>query len=165
MSSPLPDRQPRTDAVEASLDAVFSWSYEGELDQLRTLYANALDRQWVAMRDLDWEKGIDREAFSQTFSVGGFPIDKTDWWKNLDPDLRWNVASQSSAFMLSNFLHGEQAVPPPGDGLDEAGGLRVVAQGPAQLTDGPGQDVGADDGLAGHETIEGIFRRIPPAGA
>ena len=108
MSAALPDRPPTTDEVEVGLNAVFNWNYSGEVEQLRTLYANALDRQWIAMRDLDWEKGIDRERFSKTFSIGGFPVQKTRWWQNLDPDLRWKISSQSSAFLLSNFLHGEQ---------------------------------------------------------
>jgi len=108
MSAALPDRPPTTDEVEVGLNAVFNWNYSGEVEQLRTLYANALDRQWIAMRDLDWQKGIDRERFSKTFSIGGFPVQKTRWWQNLDPDLRWKISSQSSAFLLSNFLHGEQ---------------------------------------------------------
>ena len=99
---------PKHDLVDASLQAVYSWNYAPEIDQLRTLYANALESQWIGMRDLDWESGIDQEKFSRTFSVGGFPIQHTQWWKNLDPDLRWDVSRKSSAFLLSNFLHGEQ---------------------------------------------------------
>lgn len=108
MTAALPERPPMTDEVEVGLNAVFNWNYTGEVEQLRTLYANALDRQWIAMRDLDWAQGIDRERFSRTFSIGGFPVQKTRWWQNLDPDLRWRISSQSSAFLLSNFLHGEQ---------------------------------------------------------
>ena len=58
--------------------------------------------------ELKEEKGIDRDAFSRTFSLGGFPVGNTDFWKNLDPELKWEVARRSSAFLLSNFLHGEQ---------------------------------------------------------
>jgi hypothetical protein len=104
----LSTRPPTTEATAAALTAIYNWNYESEIDQLRTLYANALDRQWIAVRDLDWESGIDREAFGRTFSIGGFPVDKTDFWKNLDTDLKWEVSRRSSAFLLSNFLHGEQ---------------------------------------------------------
>jgi rubrerythrin len=38
----------------------------------------------------------------------GIPIQNTDWWKSLPADLRWRVSSGTAAFMLSNFLHGEQ---------------------------------------------------------
>ena len=104
----LATKPPTTDETDAALTAIYNWNYDSELDQVRTLYANALDRQWIAVRDLDWEQGIDREAFARTFSIGGFPVEKTDFWKNLDPDIKWEVSRRSTAFLLSNFLHGEQ---------------------------------------------------------
>jgi hypothetical protein len=108
-TAPLPDRHPGpTEGVKAAFDAIYNWNYEPEIDELRTLYANALDRQWIAMKQLDWSREIDREAFSRTFSLGGIPIQRTHFWQNLDPKLRWEVARRSAAFMLSNFLHGEQ---------------------------------------------------------
>jgi hypothetical protein len=94
--------------VRAALDAVYSWSYSSEIDALRSLYAKGLDRQWNAMRDLPWDQGIDRQAFASSFTMGGFPIQETDFWRTLDPDTQWNVARRGAAFMLSNFLHGEQ---------------------------------------------------------
>ncbi|HKJ25079.1 MAG TPA: ferritin-like domain-containing protein [Myxococcota bacterium] len=104
----LPDRHPRTESTRAALVALYSWNYEPEIDSLRTLYANALERQWIALRDLDWQSDIDREAFTRTFSMGGIPISETGFWKALPLDTRWNVARTSAAFLLSNFLHGEQ---------------------------------------------------------
>jgi hypothetical protein len=94
--------------VKAAFEAIYNWNYESEIDQLRALYANALDRQWIALRDLDWQTEIDREAFSRTFSLAGVPIQETEFWKNLGDDMRWEVSRRSAAFMLSNFLHGEQ---------------------------------------------------------
>jgi hypothetical protein len=98
----------RGDAVSASFTALYSWHYEPEIDQLRTLYANGLARQWIAMRDLDWENGIDREALTRTFSMGGLPVAETRFWRELPFEARWQVSRTSAAFMLSNFLHGEQ---------------------------------------------------------
>jgi hypothetical protein len=109
MSTVLPDTHPiPSDDVEAALTAIYSWNYESEIDELRTLYANALDRQWIALRDLDWKQDIDQEAFSRTFTVGGFPVQQTRFWKGLEPQTRWEVSRRTAAFMLSNFLHGEQ---------------------------------------------------------
>ncbi|RIK92238.1 MAG: hypothetical protein DCC71_24580 [Proteobacteria bacterium] len=109
MAVPLPDRHPAsTEGVRTAFEAVYNWNYEPEIDELRTLYANALDRQWIALRQLDWDREIDRDAFSRTFSLGGIPIQHTQFWKNLEPGLRWEVARRSALFMLSNFLHGEQ---------------------------------------------------------
>jgi len=104
----LPDQPPLTDEVDAGLKAIYSWNYESEIDQVRTLYANALERQWIALRDLDWEQGIDKAAFSSTFNLMGLPIQRTDYWKSLPEEMRWRVASSTGAFILSNFLHGEQ---------------------------------------------------------
>ena len=112
MSAPrqqLPEEHPvQTDQVGTAMRAIYNWSYEPELDSLRTLYANALERQWIAVRDLDWERGVDKEAFSETFSLGGLPVSKTRFWQTLAPDTRWEVARRSACFLLSNFLHGEQ---------------------------------------------------------
>lgn len=105
----LPATHPvQTEGVKAAMEAVYNWNYESEIDQLRTLYANALERQWIAMRDLDWDREIDQEAFSSTFSMGGIPIQETEFWKSLSPKTRWEVARGTATFMLSNFLHGEQ---------------------------------------------------------
>ncbi len=105
----LPESHPvQTEGVKVAMDAIYNWNYGSEVDQLRTLYANALERQWIAMRDLDWQSDIDREAFTKTFSMGGIPISETRFWKSLSLETRWNVARTSAAFMLSNFLHGEQ---------------------------------------------------------
>ena len=109
MSHLLPEAHPRqTDGVKAALQAVYNWNYESEIDQLRTLYANALERQWIALKDLPWEQELDREAFANTFSIGGIPIHETDYWKGLPATLRWEVSRRTATFMLSNFLHGEQ---------------------------------------------------------
>ena len=104
----LPERRPETESTRAALTALYSWNYEPEIDELRTLYANALERQWIAVRDLDWQSDIDHEALTQTFSMGGIPVSETAFWKSLPLDTRWNVARTSAAFLLSNFLHGEQ---------------------------------------------------------
>jgi hypothetical protein len=105
----LPERPTlRNAAVDAALTAIYDWSYEPEIDQLRTLYANALERQWISLRQLDWDAGIDREAVTRTFSMGGLPVAETKFWQGLSFETRWQVSRTSAAFMLSNFLHGEQ---------------------------------------------------------
>ena len=82
----LPDQHPlQTERVRAAADAIYNWNYEPEIDQLRTLYANALDRQWIAMKDLDWDTPIDRAAFSRTFAVGGIPVTRTEFLENALP--------------------------------------------------------------------------------
>ncbi|HVP31679.1 MAG TPA: ferritin-like domain-containing protein [Myxococcota bacterium] len=104
----LPEKPTDRHETEAALRAIFRWSYEPEIEELRDLYANALERQWIAMRDLDWERGVDRDAFSRTFTLMGLPIQETRFWQSLPEETRWEVSRRTSAFLLSNFLHGEQ---------------------------------------------------------
>jgi len=98
----------KPEVLKAALDAVYCDSYAGELDELRTLYAKGLELQWIAARDLPWEQGIDREAFARSFTVAGIPLQETGIWGSLRADTRWDIARRGAAFMLSNFLHGEQ---------------------------------------------------------
>ena len=105
----LPESHPATvEGVHAAMEALYNWNYDSEIEQLRTLYANALERQWIAMRDLDWEAPFDREAFSRSVSLGGFPIQQTEFWRSLSETTRWEISRKSTAWLLSNFLHGEQ---------------------------------------------------------
>ncbi len=94
--------------VQAALEALYTFDYGSELEELRALYAKGLDLQWIAMRDLPWEQETDRTAFARSFSLGGIPIDETHFWTTLSADTRWEVARRGTALMLSNFLHGEQ---------------------------------------------------------
>ena len=109
MSQPISAAPPvNGDRVRASLDAVYNWSYDSELEELRALYLKGLNLQWIASQELPWEQEIDREAFAQTFSIGGLPIQETAFWTALKPEKRWEIARRGAAFTLSNFLHGEQ---------------------------------------------------------
>lgn len=96
--------------VKTALDVVYDWDYEGHagLDQLRTLYAKALESQWIAMKRLDWTADVDRDALTATPMMGGLAIEETDWWTSLPAETRWEVSRRSATVTLSNFLHGEQ---------------------------------------------------------
>jgi hypothetical protein len=94
--------------VQTALHAIYNWNYDSEIDELRNLYAKGLDLQWIAMRELPWDSGIDREAFARTFTLGGMPIQETRFWGTLPDDTRWDIARRGAAFTLSQFLHGEQ---------------------------------------------------------
>jgi hypothetical protein len=105
----LPDRHPASgDGVQAALAAVYDWSYSPQIEGLRALYANALERQWIALRDLDWEPPIDPEAFTREVQLGGVSIGDTAFWRALPLEVRFEIAREQASFLLSNFLHGEQ---------------------------------------------------------
>ncbi len=109
VSSPLPDQHTaQIETVRSSMDVVYNWNYEPEIDELRTLYVNAVDGQWSAVKQLDWDAEIDHAAFSRSFSIGGIPITQTEFWKTLSEETQWQMSRRTAAFMLSTFLHGEQ---------------------------------------------------------
>ena len=109
MQDPLKDGK-GGDGVGAALEVIYDWNYEGarDLDPLRTLYAKALDSQWIAMKRLDWSGEVDRDALTATPMLGGLAIEATDWWATLPAETRWEISRRSAAVTLSNFLHGEQ---------------------------------------------------------
>lgn len=98
----------KTDSVRSALEVVYKFDYSSELEDLRRLYDKGLARQWVATRDLPWNDDIDQQAFSRSFSLGSLPLAETSLWHALSGETRWEVARRGAAFMLSNFLHGEQ---------------------------------------------------------
>ena len=95
--------------LETAMRVVYQWSYEPEVEELRRLYLKAVEAQWIAARDIDWERPIDRERFAATPLGGPFPIERTSYWRALDADTTWELTRRTAAFRLSQFLHGEQA--------------------------------------------------------
>ena len=94
--------------LATAMKVVYQWNYEPEVDELRRLYLKATEAQWIAERDVDWERPIDRERFAATPLGGPLPIERTSYWRALDPDTVWELTRRTAAFRLSQFLHGEQ---------------------------------------------------------
>ena len=94
--------------LDTAMKVIYQWDYDPSVEELRRLYVKAADSQWVAERDVDWERPIDHGKFSTTPMGGPFPIDKTSYWRSLDPETTWDLTRRTAAFRLSQFLHGEQ---------------------------------------------------------
>jgi hypothetical protein len=93
---------------ETAMEVVFQWNYDAEVDELRNLYVKAAEAQWIADRDLDWERPIDLVKFSSTPLGAGVPIEKTSYWRSLPQDTIVEATRRTASFRLSQFLHGEQ---------------------------------------------------------
>jgi len=91
-----------------AMEVVYQWNYDPEVDELRNLYVKAAEAQWVATRDLDWEREIDMDRFAATPLGLSIPIDQTSYWKALPAETQREATRRIAAFRLSNFLHGEQ---------------------------------------------------------
>jgi hypothetical protein len=96
-----------TDVVPVSFDSIYTWDYQVQRPDLRSLYERSKDAMWNARTHLPWDTNVDPEAESMPNEM--IPIFGTHLWDKLDkktelPKLR----RLSTAWMLSNFLHGEQ---------------------------------------------------------
>ncbi len=94
--------------LDTAMKVVYQWNYEPEVEELRRLYDKANEAQWIAEREIDWDRPIDTECFSSEGLGVAIPIEKTSYWKSLDDEITTTVSRRTAAFRLSNFLHGEQ---------------------------------------------------------
>jgi hypothetical protein len=93
---------------ETSMEVVFQWNYDPEVEELRNLYVKATEAQWVGARDLAWDQPIDLVKFSTTPLGTGVPLDQTSYWKSLPQETVIELTRRTASFRLSQFLHGEQ---------------------------------------------------------
>jgi rubrerythrin len=91
-----------------AMQIVYQWNYEPEVEELRNLYVKATEAQWIAERDLDWDRPIDHAKFATTPLGSPLPIEKCSYWKSLSEEQVWEVTRRTASFRLSQFLHGEQ---------------------------------------------------------
>ena len=91
------------------MQVIYQWNYEPEVEELRNLYVKATEAQWIAERDLDWDRPIDLEKFATT-PLGVGAADRADVVLEVAAARRrrWELTRRTAAFRLSNFLHGEQ---------------------------------------------------------
>jgi hypothetical protein len=103
----LPERPTGNHTLPVAYDTVFTWDYDVQRGDLRSLYERSKDGMWNARTDVAWDTPVDPEAESVPDQMS--PIFGTHLWDRLDkktevPKLRRLYTS----WMLSNFLHGEQ---------------------------------------------------------
>lgn len=94
--------------METAMRVVYQWSYDPAIEELRALYQKATESQWLAHREIDWEREIDLEELASTPIGSPIPIEQTSYWRSLREEQVWEVKRKTAAFRLSNFLHGEQ---------------------------------------------------------
>jgi P-aminobenzoate N-oxygenase AurF len=87
--------------------ASFTWEYDDGRDRLLALYQKGKDKQWDAMRRIDWGLQVD------PYDVLGIPDESmaiygTRYWDQLGPQNIRELRRHSAAWQFSQFLHGEQ---------------------------------------------------------
>ena len=97
--------------VPASFESVFDWRYALEQESLLTLYEKGKAATWNAA-DLDWSIEVDLEKMISERAAGVGPADAFNQLlappRPLEPREALELNLNMNAWMLSQFLHGEQ---------------------------------------------------------
>ncbi len=92
--------------VETTCPTQWKFEYESSDPQLDDLYERAKTDQWNVSTDIDWEKGIRED--SDVFKREETPLAQTSFFKSLNKQTQADLLANQAAYMLSQFLHGEQ---------------------------------------------------------
>jgi len=101
--SPSPSSLER---IECSLDLVYNWGYEETRRDLRDLYGKAKRSQWIPDDVLPWSTEVDvmqSRPPEEMMPLYGSAIDA-----RMTPREKDTVHVETNAWVLSQFLHGEQ---------------------------------------------------------
>jgi hypothetical protein len=99
-----------TQAVRTTMETVFDWKYALEQQNLVALYEKGKAATWNAT-DLDWSQDVDIQKIMherQARGMGGMLNQVLDPPRPLDEVEQVELNLNMNAFMLSQFLHGEQ---------------------------------------------------------
>lgn len=106
--NPVP--MPETGAyqkVKSTIETVFDWEYALEEKKLMSLYEKGKSLAWNAT-DLDWTIDVDVEKLAHEAQVDLFMNTFMKPPRELTREEAVNLRLNMNAFMLSQFLHGEQ---------------------------------------------------------
>ena len=87
--------------------ARFSWEYDDGRQRLLDLYQRGKDKQWDAAKRIDWDQPV---AEANVMEAGDeiSPIYGSRQWEKLNEAERAEMSHHLSAWLFSQFLHGEQ---------------------------------------------------------
>jgi len=94
------------ETLRTTFATTFTWDYTHRDPALRRLYGNAKRDQWDGATTLDWACNVEPEAENlpdSQIAIYGSPM-----WERLTTSERARLRHESMAWILSQFLHGEQ---------------------------------------------------------
>ena len=103
-ATPVP---PGTWDVPAAGATRFSWEYDEGRSRLLDLYQRGKDKQWDAAKRIDWDIQVNPENVMEV-SDEFCPIYGSRQWDLLSDKQRGELSHHLSAWLFSQFLHGEQ---------------------------------------------------------
>jgi hypothetical protein len=92
--------------IECKMDLTYNWGYEQTRKDLRDLYQKAQRAQWIPNDTLPWATDVDAER--PLYPEEMFPLYGTDIWHRMTAKERRVAQCETTSWMLSQFLHGEQ---------------------------------------------------------
>jgi hypothetical protein len=93
--------------VPGMTNASFNWEYDEGRDRMLALYEKGKAKQWNTNERIDWSLNIDTE--SQQFMPDEYvPIYGSQMWERMTRAEKDTVRHHYSAWLTSQFLHGEQ---------------------------------------------------------
>jgi hypothetical protein len=99
--------KPGTWDIPAAGSARFSWEYDEGRSRLLDLYQRGKDKQWDATKRIDWSIPVNPcNVMEQTEELN--PIYGSRQWNVLNQKERDELDHHLSAWLFSQFLHGEQ---------------------------------------------------------
>ena len=93
--------------VQGTTETVFNWEYDEPRDRLLTLYEKGKGKQWDAQTLIDWSLDLDLED-QGVFPDMYVPIYGSPSWEKMNRAEKDKVRHHYSAWLNSQFLHGEQ---------------------------------------------------------
>jgi hypothetical protein len=103
---PLPPGGP-LEFVPGGAPTAFNWQYPEDREHLAALYEKSKRLQWNATTDIDWSIDVDLERNPPGFTPEVFNL-LTRPPKPFDDRMLLEFKTHRSAWMLSQFMHGEQ---------------------------------------------------------
>ena len=104
--SAAPSAAPSMETLETILDVTYTWGYQDTRQKLRDLYDKAVRAQWIADDVLPWHLNPD---LSKPMSAPEMmPLFGSDILARMTAQEQQQLNVESSAWTLSQFLHGEQ---------------------------------------------------------
>ena len=95
--------------MNAKNPAVFDWTYRRDHPELARLYEAAKVSQWNASTDLDWSTEVDPDDDSRALLPDDYlVVSVLPLWPTLSRQERSRQRLATVAWLLSQFLHGEQ---------------------------------------------------------
>ena len=95
--------------MRASYQASFDWGYARNRPALARLYEAAKQGQWNGTTDLDWKRDVDPMSEEHLLVPRDFlPVAELDAYQKLTPREAAVQRRDVTAWLMSQFLHGEQ---------------------------------------------------------